>query len=74
LPCAGTTVTFPFAVIAGIFDDTPKRWNDAAKGQDLAIFLDWMIDAGQPVAENMGYMPVPRRLTVQVRKMISQIR
>lgn len=52
----------------------PKRSNDPAKGQDLAVFLDWVIDAGQPVAENMGYAPIPRKLAVQVRKMISQIR
>jgi phosphate transport system substrate-binding protein len=52
----------------------PKRSNDAAKGQDLAQFLDWMIDTGQPVAENLGYAPIPRKLAGQVKKMIAQLR
>jgi hypothetical protein len=45
-----------------------------AKSKDLAAFLGWMIDAGQPVAENLGYAPVPRKLAVQVKKMIAQLR
>jgi phosphate transport system substrate-binding protein len=52
----------------------PKKSNDPAKGQDLAAFLDWMIEAGQPLAQNLGYAPIPRKLAAQVRKMISQIR
>ena len=52
----------------------PKRSNDAAKGQDLAAFLDWVIDAGQPLAQNLGYAPIPRKVAVQIRKMIAQIR
>jgi hypothetical protein len=85
---AGTTVTFPFAATTGILDDTHQQadrqfydWflvrknsNDPAKSQDLAAFLGWMIDAGQPVAENLGYAPVPRKLAVQVKKMIAQLR
>ena len=78
-PNAGISITnapgrdaYPIASFTWFL--VPKRSNDPAKGQDLAVFLDWMIDAGQPVAENMGYVPIPRKLAVQVRKMISQIR
>jgi phosphate transport system substrate-binding protein len=51
-----------------------KNSNDPAKSQDLAAFLGWMIDAGQPLAENLGYAPIPRKLAVQVKKMIAQLR
>ena len=51
-----------------------KNSNDPVKVQDLAAFLDWMIEAGQLQAENLGYAPIPRKLAVQVRKMIAQIR
>jgi phosphate transport system substrate-binding protein len=78
-PSTGISITnapgkdaYPIASFAWFL--VPKRSNDPAKGQDLAVFLDWMIDAGQPVAENMGYAPIPRKLAVQVRKIISQIR
>jgi phosphate transport system substrate-binding protein len=51
-----------------------KSSNDPGKGQDLVVFLNWMIEAGQPLAENLGYAPIPRKLVVQVKKMIAQIR
>ncbi|HKV60490.1 MAG TPA: phosphate ABC transporter substrate-binding protein PstS [Candidatus Acidoferrum sp.] len=51
-----------------------KNSNDPVRGRDLAIFLEWMIDAGQPMAENLGYAPIPRKLAAQVKKMIAQIR
>jgi phosphate transport system substrate-binding protein len=78
-PNAGISITnapgrdaYPIASFTWFL--VPKKSNDSAKGQDLAVFLDWMIDAGQPVAQNLGYVPIPRKLAVQVRKMISQIR
>ena len=78
-PNAGISITnapgrdaYPIASFTWFL--VPKKSNDPAKGQDLAAFLGWMIDAGQPLAENMGYVPIPRKLAVQVRKMISQIR
>jgi hypothetical protein len=33
-----------------------------------------MIDAGQPVAESLGYAPIPGKLALQVKKMIAQLR
>jgi phosphate transport system substrate-binding protein len=51
-----------------------KNSNDPVKGQELAVFLHWMIDAGQPVAESLGYAPIPGKLAVQVKKMIAQLR
>jgi phosphate transport system substrate-binding protein len=78
-PNAGISITnaagkdaYPIASFAWFL--VPKRSNDATKGQDLALFLNWMIEAGQPVAENLGYAPIPRKLAGQVKKMIAQLR
>jgi phosphate transport system substrate-binding protein len=52
----------------------PKNSNDAVKGRELAVFLHWMIDRGQPLAERLGYAPIPGKLALQVKKMIAQLR
>jgi phosphate transport system substrate-binding protein len=52
----------------------PQRSKDPAKGQDLAAFLYWMIDAGQAMAENLGYAPLPRKIVPQVKRLIAQVR
>jgi phosphate transport system substrate-binding protein len=52
----------------------PQRSKDPAKGQDLADFLYWMVGPGQPMAENLGYASLPRKLVPQVKKLIAQVR
>jgi phosphate transport system substrate-binding protein len=52
----------------------PRKLQDPGKAQDLATFLRWTTTKGQPVAENLGYAPLPDRIVAQVLKIIAQLR
>jgi phosphate transport system substrate-binding protein len=52
----------------------PQKLPDPSKAQDLAAFLRWTTIRGQPVAENLGYAPLPDRIVAQALKIIWQIR
>jgi phosphate transport system substrate-binding protein len=52
----------------------PRKLQDPGKAQDLAAFLRWTTTRGQPVAENLGYAPLPDRIVAQVLKILGQLR
>jgi len=52
----------------------PQRQQDRAKAQDLVTFLRWTTIEGRRQAENLGYAPLPDKITAQVLKLIAQLR
>ncbi len=48
--------------------------NPSAKGQTLKGFLEWMLDAGQKIAPQLGYAPLPVEVNAKVAAAIKSIR
>jgi phosphate transport system substrate-binding protein len=52
----------------------PTQSKDAAKGKILADFLNWMLEAGEPMATQLTYAPLPKEVADKVRATIKQIK
>jgi phosphate transport system substrate-binding protein len=52
----------------------PQQWKDAAKGKIMTDFLNWMIDHGQSMTEQLDYAPLPKAVAEKERATIKQIR
>jgi phosphate transport system substrate-binding protein len=52
----------------------PAQSKDGAKGKILVDFLNWMLDAGEPMARQLTYAPLPKEVAEKVRATIKQIR
>jgi len=51
----------------------PKKPADASKGKVIKDFLDWMIDDGEKMVEQLHYAPLPDDLQARVKKTISAL-
>src|SRR5689334_9116004 len=51
----------------------PKKPADANKGKVIKDFLDWMIDDGEKMVEQLHYAPLPEELQARVKKTISTL-
>jgi phosphate transport system substrate-binding protein len=51
-----------------------ERYEDPAKGQALKDALDWGLTEGQPIAAEMGYIPLPTTMVAKASEVLSQVR
>jgi phosphate transport system substrate-binding protein len=52
----------------------PKQWKDDAKGKIMVDFLNWMLNQGQGMTQQLNYAPLPQPVVKTVRTMVSQIK
>jgi phosphate transport system substrate-binding protein len=56
---------YPIATFTWLL--VPAQWNDASKRQVLVDFLNWMLDTGEPMAQQLDYAPLPKAVAEKVR-------
>jgi len=52
----------------------PAESKDAAKGKILVDFLNWMLDNGEKMTNDLAYAPLPDNVAAKVRDAIKQVR
>jgi phosphate transport system substrate-binding protein len=52
----------------------PSQWNDHAKGQAMVNFLNWMLDHGQSMVQQLDYAPLPTSVAQKERAKIKTIK
>jgi phosphate transport system substrate-binding protein len=52
----------------------PARIDDPAKRELIVAFLEWMYRNGQPMAEPLGYAPLPPSVAAKALKAVSRLR
>lgn len=52
----------------------PVQWNDHAKGQAMINFLNWMLDHGQSMVQQLNYAPLPQAVAEKERAKIKTIK
>ncbi len=50
-----------------------KKQKDAAKGQAIVGFLNWMLADGQKFASDLGYAPLPKEVNALVQNTVKKI-
>ena len=51
----------------------PTQWQDQAKRNAVATFLNWMLDQGQSMVEQLNYAPLPKQVVQKERAKIKQL-
>jgi phosphate transport system substrate-binding protein len=51
----------------------PVKASDANKGKIIKDFLNWMIDDGEKMVEQLNYAPLPQDLQQRVKKTIATL-
>jgi phosphate transport system substrate-binding protein len=51
----------------------PVKAQDPAKGKILVDFLNWMLDSGEKMTEDLDYAPLPDNVEAKVREAIKQV-
>jgi phosphate transport system substrate-binding protein len=52
----------------------PTQWKDANKAKIMTDFLNWMLDSGQSMAQQLNYAQLPKSVVDKERAKIKQIR
>lgn len=52
----------------------PAQWKDASKAKIMTDFLNWMLDTGQGMVQQLNYAPLPKSVAEKERAKIKQIR
>jgi phosphate transport system substrate-binding protein len=69
---AGSKDAYPIATFTYLL--IPKQWKDAAKGKIMVDFLNWMLDHGQSMVQELDYAPLPTNVAQRERAAVKQIR
>ncbi len=51
----------------------PAKWQDQAKKIDMVLFLNWMLDSGESMVQQLNYSPLPKQVMDMERSKIKQI-
>jgi phosphate transport system substrate-binding protein len=51
----------------------PVQSKDAAKGKILVDFLNWMLDDGEKMTQDLDYAPLPANVAAKVKETIQQV-
>lgn len=52
----------------------PTQWRDAKKAKIMTDFLNWMLDNGQGMVQQLNYAPLPKAVAEKERAKFKQIR
>ena len=51
----------------------PTHWKDAGKQKILVDFINWMLDKGQAMVQQLDYAPLPKSVVAKEKTMLKQI-
>lgn len=72
LPDPAGPASYPIVSLSWIL--AYQSYPDAGKAAALQGLLNWGLDAGQAIAEEMGYIPLPSEITAQAAAAVASIR
>ena len=52
----------------------PAEWSDATKEKAFVDFLNWMVDKGQTMTEQLAYAPLPKNVAAKVKARIKEVK
>jgi phosphate transport system substrate-binding protein len=52
----------------------PAEWQDATKEKAFVDFLNWMVDKGQGMTEQLSYAPLPKNVAAKVKARIKEVK
>jgi phosphate transport system substrate-binding protein len=52
----------------------PAEWTDATKEKAFVDFLNWMVDKGQSMTEQLAYAPLPKNVAAKVKARIKEVK
>jgi phosphate transport system substrate-binding protein len=52
----------------------PAEWQDGNKERAFVDFLNWMLDQGQSMTEQLSYAPLPKNVAQKVKARIKEVR
>jgi phosphate transport system substrate-binding protein len=52
----------------------PAEWSDATKEKAFVAFLNWMVDKGQTMTEDLSYAPLPKSVATKVKARIKEVK
>jgi phosphate transport system substrate-binding protein len=52
----------------------PAEWSDAGKEKAFVGFLNWMVDKGQTMTEELSYAPLPKAVAAKVKARIKEVK
>jgi phosphate transport system substrate-binding protein len=52
----------------------PAEWTDATKEKAFVDFLNWMVDKGQSMTEQLAYAPLPKNVATKVKARIKEVK
>jgi phosphate transport system substrate-binding protein len=52
----------------------PAEWADAGKEKAFVDFLNWMVDKGQTMTEQLAYAPLPKSVAQKVKARIKEVK
>ncbi len=52
----------------------PLQWKDATKGKMMVDFLNWMLDQGESMVQQLDYAPLPKSVMDKERARIKEIK
>src|SRR5215472_576144 len=52
----------------------PAEWTDATKEKAFVDFLNWMVDKGQTMTEQLAYAPLPKNVAAKVKARIKEVK
>ncbi len=64
--------SYPIASFTWLY--VPERAQDPARGQAVAEYLKWVYSAGQELAREHGYAPLPPAVLEKVRAKAAMVR
>lgn len=51
----------------------PTQWQDQTKKNAVVTFLNWMLDQGQPMVEQLNYAPLPKQVVQKEKGKIKEL-
>jgi phosphate transport system substrate-binding protein len=52
----------------------PRQWKDSSKQKIVVDFLNWMLNSGQEMVQELDYAPLPKSVVEKERAMIKEIK
>ena len=64
--------TYPISSFTWLL--VPAEWADAGKEKAFVDFLNWMVDKGQTMTEQLSYAPLPKSVAQKVKARIKEVK
>jgi phosphate transport system substrate-binding protein len=51
----------------------PQQWHDSNKERTFVAFMNWMMDRGEAIAPELGFIPLPKEVGLKAKQKIDSI-